>query len=419
MKFLHAADVHLDSPLDGLERYEGAPVEQLRGATRQALKHLVELAIQQQVDFVLIAGDIYDGDWRDYNTGLFFAGQMAELNRAGIAVYLIKGNHDAASQVSKALSLPDRVHVFSHTRPETMRLEQLEVALHGQSYADRAVTDDLSRAYPAPVPGWFNIGLLHTSATGREGHENYAPCTIEGLRTKGYDYWALGHVHQREVLSEDPWIVFPGNIQGRHIRETGGKGCTLVTVERGKITQVQHQNLDVLRWGELIIDFTGVRDFDAALSKVRQALSAHLDASDDLPWALRLRCTGTTAAQGALMLKREQFVAECRAMAGDLSTNRIWIEKVKLQVRPPAVAMGALDDRADALGDLQRFLRDAATNENLLADLASDLADVNQKLPSDLNEGPEPLRLDQPSTIAGLLPDVEALLTSRLLNQES
>lgn len=106
-------------------------------------------------------------------------------------------------------------------------------------------------------------------------------------------------------------------------------------------------------------------------------------------------------------------------MAGDLSTNRIWIEKVKLQVRPPAVAMGALDDRADALGDLQRFLRDAATNENLLADLASDLADVNQKLPSDLNEGPEPLRLDQPSTIAGLLPDVEALLTSRLLNQES
>ncbi|HBH50546.1 MAG TPA: DNA repair exonuclease [Planctomycetaceae bacterium] len=419
MKFLHAADVHLDSPLDGLERYEGAPVEQLRGATRHALRNLVELAIQQRVDFVIIAGDVYDGDWRDYNTGLFFAGQMAELSRAGIPVFVIKGNHDAASQVSKALSLPDKAHVFSHNRPETVRLKELEVALHGQSYAERSVTDDLSRNYPAPVPGWFNIGVLHTSATGREGHENYAPCTIEGLRAKGYDYWALGHVHQREVLCEDPWIVFPGNIQGRHIRETGRKGCTIVTVERGTITQVLHHDLDVLRWGELVIDLTGTRDFDAALARTGQALAAHIDASDDLPWALRLRCTGITAAHAGLILKREQFVAECRARAADLSANTVWIEKVKLQTRAPAAESSRLDDRADAVGDLLRYLRDASTNESLLTDLAGDLADLNQKLPSDLNDGPEPLRLDQPATIAAMLPEVEALLTSRLLNQEA
>ncbi len=419
MKFLHAADVHLDSPLDGLERYEGAPVEQLRGATRQALKSLVELAIQQRVDFVIIAGDVYDGDWRDYNTGLFFASQMGELNRAGIPVFLIKGNHDAASQVSKALRLPDRVHVFAHNRPETVPLPELEVALHGQSYAERAVTEDLSRGYPAPVPGWFNIGVLHTSATGREGHENYAPCTVEGLRAKGYDYWALGHVHQREILCEDPWIVFPGNLQGRHIRETGGKGCTLVTVERGAITQVRHHDLDVLRWGEVLCDLSGVRDFDAAMAKVRQSLSAHLEAGEDLPWALRMRCTGTTPAHAPLVLKREQFVAECRALAADLSANTVWIEKVKLQTRAPAAATSSLEDRADALGDLLRFLRDAPVNDALLADLAGDLADLNQKLPGDLNEGPEPLRLDQPATIAALLPEVEALLTSRLLNQEA
>jgi DNA repair exonuclease SbcCD nuclease subunit len=419
MKFLHAADVHLDSPLDGLERYEGAPVEQLRGATRQALKNLVELAIQQRVDFVIIAGDVYDGDWRDYNTGLFFANQMGELNRAGIPVFLIKGNHDAASQVSKALPLPERVHVFAHNRPETVRLPELEVALHGQSYAERAVTDDLSRGYPAPVPGWLNIGLLHTSATGREGHENYAPCTVEGLRAKGYDYWALGHVHQREILSEDPWIVFPGNLQGRHIREAGGKGCTLVTVERRAITQVRHHNLDVLRWGEVVGDLSGVRDTDAALEKIRQALAAHLAAGDDLPWALRLRCTGATPAHAALVLKREQFVAECRALAADLSAHTVWIEKVKLQTRAPVAAASPLDDRADAVGDLLRFLRDAPGNPALLAELVGDLTDLNQKLPSDLNEGPEPLRLDQPATIASLLPEVEALLTSRLLNQES
>lgn len=418
MKFLHAADVHLDSPLDGLERYEGAPVEQLRGATRQALKNLVEFAIQQQVDFVIIAGDVYDGDWRDYNTGLFFSAQMAELTRAGIPVFVIKGNHDAASQVSKSLTLPARVHVFSHNRPETVRLPEFEVALHGQSYAERAVTEDLSRNYPAPVSGWFNIGLLHTSATGREGHENYAPCTIEGLRSKGYDYWALGHVHQREVLCEDPWIVFPGNLQGRHIRETGPKGCTLVTVDRGAIRQVQHHNLDVLRWDELAIDLTTAHDLDSVLSQTSKALSAHLDTGDDLAWALRLRFTGASPAHASLALRREQLVAECRALAANLSANTVWIEKVKLQTRPPAAQVDQLDDRADAVGDLLKFLRDASSNEALLTDLAGDLADLTQKLPTDLNDGPEPLNLHDPATIAGLLPEVEALLTSRLLNQE-
>jgi DNA repair exonuclease SbcCD nuclease subunit len=226
-------------------------------------------------------------------------------------------------------------------------------------------------------------------------------------------------VHQREILSEDPWIVFPGNLQGRHIREAGGKGCTLVTVERRAITQVRHHNLDVLRWGEVVGDLSGVRDTDAALEKIRQALAAHLAAGDDLPWALRLRCTGATPAHAALVLKREQFVAECRALAADLSAHTVWIEKVKLQTRAPVAAASPLDDRADAVGDLLRFLRDAPGNPALLAELVGDLTDLNQKLPSDLNEGPEPLRLDQPATIASLLPEVEALLTSRLLNQES
>jgi hypothetical protein len=193
----------------------------------------------------------------------------------------------------------------------------------------------------------------------------------------------------------------------------------LVTVERGAITQVRHHDLDVLRWGEVLCDLSGVRDFDAAMAKVRQSLSAHLEAGEDLPWALRMRCTGTTPAHAPLVLKREQFVAECRALAADLSANTVWIEKVKLQTRAPAAATSSLEDRADAVGDLLRFLRDAPSNDALLADLAGDLADLNQKLPGDLNEGPEPLRLDQPATIAALLPEVEALLTSRLLNQEA
>src|SRR5262245_9229760 len=197
-KFIHAADIHLDSPLRGLEHYDGAPVARIRGASRQALVNLVDLAIAEQVAFVLFVGDLYDGEWRDYNTGLFFAAQMTKLREVNIRVGLIAGNHDAASQVTHYLRLPDNVTMFSVHHPQTVHLETCDVALHGQGFEKRAVTVDLSTSYPQPDPYLFNIGLLHTSLNGREGHESYAPCSIEGLRSKGYDYWALGHVHKRE-----------------------------------------------------------------------------------------------------------------------------------------------------------------------------------------------------------------------------
>src|SRR3972149_5708623 len=247
-RFLHAADVHLDSPLCGLERYEGAPVQEVRGATRQALAALADCAVKEKVAFVLIAGDLYDGDWRDYGTGLVFVREMVRLREADIPVFVIAGNHDAQSQITKALRLPENVRLFPAEEPRTVVDEDRGIAVHGQSFATRAVTEDLSVRYPDPVSGLFNVGLLHTSADGREGHEPYAPSRPEALALKGYDYWALGHVHKREILHRDPWVVFCGNLQGRHIKETGPKGCTIVTVDSGKVTTVDHRALDVLRW---------------------------------------------------------------------------------------------------------------------------------------------------------------------------
>src|SRR5829696_667564 len=135
LKFLHAADVHLDSPLRGLERYDGAPVEEIRGAARRAFENLVDLALAEEVAFLLLAGDLYDGDWKDYNTGLFFAAQMRRLEEAGTPVFVISGNHDAASQITRVLRPPDNVKVFSTRKPETVELKGLEVALHGQGFA--------------------------------------------------------------------------------------------------------------------------------------------------------------------------------------------------------------------------------------------------------------------------------------------
>ena len=215
--FVHAADIHLDSPLRGLERYESAPAERMRLATREAFENLVQYCVTEKVDFLLLAGDLYDGDWRDYNTGLFFLRQMGLLRDAGIPVFIVWGNHDAENAMTKKLSPLQNMHVFPSRKAETKRLEELNVSIHGHSYGKKDVSDDLSVSYPAPDAGCFNIGLLHTSADGRSPeHARYAPCSIEALADKGYGYWALGHLHKRDVLRADPHIVFPGNLQGRY-----------------------------------------------------------------------------------------------------------------------------------------------------------------------------------------------------------
>lgn len=156
-RFIHAADIHLDSPLRGLELPEDAPLDQIRGAARKAFDNLVDLAIQEEIAFVLIAGDLYDGDWRDFNTGLFFNQRMSRLKEEGIKVFIVSGNHDAASQITKSLRLPENVHLFSTRKPETQILEEIDVAIHGQSFASRSVTDDLSSQYPWPTA---NISIL-------------------------------------------------------------------------------------------------------------------------------------------------------------------------------------------------------------------------------------------------------------------
>lgn len=245
-RFLHAADIHLDSPLRGLSNYEGLPADRIRRATRDAFDNLIAAAIAEKAAFLVIAGDLFDGDWRDMSTGLYFARAMGRLAEAGVRVFILKGNHDADSAVTKSLPLPASVEIFSSRKVETFDLPELGVALHGRSFPTAHVHEDLTSAYPAPTPGRFNIGVLHIALEGYAQHAPYAPCTVQGLVAKGYDYWALGHVHERQVLSEDPWIVFPGNLQGRHARETGPKGATLIEVADGQVTSVRPLHLDVI-----------------------------------------------------------------------------------------------------------------------------------------------------------------------------
>jgi exonuclease SbcD len=416
MKFVHAADLHLDSPLSGLSRYEGAPVERIRGATRRALENLVQLCVTEEARLLVIAGDLYDGDWRDYSTGLFFNKQMSALRAHGVSVVWIRGNHDAASKLTAHLALPENVHELSHKKPDTFVLEELGVAVHGQGFETRDITRDLSERYPEPRRDLFNIGLLHTALEGRPGHALYAPCRLSALIDRGYDYFALGHVHRREVLSESPWIVFPGNLQGRHARETGEKGASLISVEAERVQSVEHRALDEVRWHLACADVSNDKSLDSVLERVRSALASAVLESDGRLSAIRLRVEGASAAHESLALNRESFTEEVRALTSDLS-GEAWLEKVELATLPLA-QRARLREREDAMGELLRGLLGLSTDEFALAELAAELVELKRKLPSELREGPDAIDLESPEAIRALLGSVEEALIPALRGSE-
>ncbi|MDY6991572.1 MAG: DNA repair exonuclease [Pseudomonadota bacterium] len=419
MKFIHAADIHLDSPLRGLARYEGAPVEQVQNATREAFVHLIHLACREAVDFVLIAGDLYDVDWKDYNTGLFFNQQMSRLREANIPVFLVLGNHDAGNHITRALQLPENVKIFSSERPETVILEQLGVALHGQSFADKVVTQNLSHHYPAALPGYFNIGLLHTALNGRQEHAPYAPCSLSDLLAHGYDYWALGHVHTYEQVHTQPWVVFAGNIQGRHVRETGAKGCTLVTVTDDAQVQLTQVALDVLRWQVCHLEVNELHQPHLLLETVRDTVSAQLQQAEGRPLALRFVIQGRCPIHAELHSDPERWLNEIRAAATDAGLGHVWVEKIKLQTQP--LTDPSLSETAGPLGELVDTLRTLPQDNTILHTLSHEFRSLKNALPAEArysNDKNAHLDPEDPKTIVQLLNSVEELLLSRLLTQE-
>lgn len=332
-QFIHAADIHLDSPLRGLSSFDDAPVDHIRAATRRAFENLVDLAIRESVAFVLIAGDLWDGNWPDAGPGLFFIKQAKHLREAGIAVYVVKGNHDAENTLTRELRYPDNVHLFGHSRPETMRLEALNVAIHGQSFREANITGDLAALYPAPVLGAFNIGLLHTCLDGDARHYAYAPASVDALAGKGYQYWALGHVHQRRALERDGVpIVFPGNLQGRYIPETGPKGCEVVSVDDDLRIVSRFEPLDAVRWLEESVDLSGAKTLEDADGRVTEALENAKAAHTGRLLAVRLHLHGVTELTGELP-RGEDLRDRFNGIAIDL--GEIWLERILVETLPP------------------------------------------------------------------------------------
>lgn len=402
--FIHAADLHLGSPLTGLAMKDEAVARAFAHASRDAFSELVARALSEKVAFLLIAGDVYDGDWKDMSIGLFFNRELAKLDRAGIAVFFIRGNHDAESEITRAVALPAGIREFSSRKAETKKLPELKVAIHGRSFADRVAQENYALAYPSAEAGWFNIGMLHTSLEGNAAHATYAPCSRQDLIGRGYDYWALGHIHEQQVVHENPWIVYSGNLQGRSVRECGPKGALLVTVDDGRVADLRPLVLDKARWLHETIDVSQLADEHAIFEAVQKAVAPPLADAEGRLTAVRITLAGETPLHGTLKSRASVLRDDVQARLHHLSEDA-WLESLKIATQPPRTSptsAGGMDPEALLAG---------LENDPLLRKEAEEtLARVLAKLPAGLDVS----SLDD---LGAIMSDARALATARALER--
>ena len=381
-RFIHTADLHLDSPLTSLALRNAELGGLVRGATRQALERIVDLAIAEEVDAVVIAGDLYDGSQTSMATALFLMGQMRRLETAGIGVFIIRGNHDAQSQITRELTFPPNVHVFDG-RGRPVRAGALatgrEVHVHGVSFAQPHAPASLLPTFRAPVPDAVNIGLMHTSLAGASRHDPYAPVGLADLSAHGFDYWALGHIHQRRVHLERPWIVMPGNPQGRDINEGGPKGVTLATIADDGTITCEERLVAVAVFERLSVDLEGIDDWSGMLHRVETVLATAKRGAAGAHLVARLAVVGATPLAWRLRRDEDLLLGEVQNHAASL--GECWVEALELAVSPPLAAAGV---DAGPIPELARLMRDDVVGSHSYSeDLRGTLSDVLRQLPKE------------------------------------
>lgn len=411
--FLHAADLHLDSPLLNLDLGDDEAARAVvRRATRDAFVRLVDHALARRAAFVVLAGDLWDGSWQDVRTGLWFVREVARLHAADIPLIFLRGNHDAESEATAVLPWPPHVQELPTAAAGTVRLAGCRVAVHGQGFAQRAVTANLALAYPPPVPGWLNVGVLHTALDGAEGHAPYAPCTVADLARCGYDYWALGHVHRHAIHARDPWIVYPGCLQGRHANETGPKGAVEVDFEGDRIVGLHRVVLDVVRWERPAVDVTGAPGLEAVedrLCALLADLAAALDPAQQL-LVVRPVLTGTTSFAADLLAGRRSLMARVAARTAVLQPRTV-IETVEVRVSAPPSRPALADD---AVADLGVRLAAIAGDAEMQEETRRLLVKLQSRLPAPVLE-----RLAAGPLADALAGDLQGLLRSGRLTAEA
>lgn len=348
--FIHAADLHIDSPFRGVSAESPEIAEQLRKSTLRSFEALIDACLEQEVDFLLVAGDVYDGADRSLGAQLKFHAGLIRLAKAGIQSFVVHGNHDPLDGRVSSLEWPSEVKVFGKSA-ETVTVEvegEAVASVSGVSFPKKDVRSNLSTKLKAGSPGLFHIGLLHCNVGSDTGHEPYAPCELSGLKSAGLHYWALGHVHTRQILSEEPLVVYPGNPQGRSIREQNARGCYLVRVDEQGKADLEFLPLDVVRWHETAVSIDGLETVDALDRKLDEILEGLLSSAQGRDIVCRLKVQGRGPLYKDLHAEgsAEDLLARVReSRAG--TDPLVWVQRIELDCRPDV----DLEERAKQ-GDL-------------------------------------------------------------------
>ena len=411
-RFVHTADIHLDSPLRSLSLRNPELAQLIGDSTRQALVSIVALCLEEQVDALIIAGDLYDGEQTSMKTARFLATQLARLSQAGIAVYKIRGNHDALSKITQELVLPDGVKVFGGRAEMVLHTGNgIDIAIHGMSFGKPQAPESLLPKYRPPEAGAVNIGIMHTSVGGAAGHDLYAPTSATDLHAAGFDYWALGHIHKRTQHAGVRTVIMPGMPQGRDINEAGEKTVSLVTVGDDRSIRVEERLTSVAQFERVSVDLSDAQDWRSAMGRIEAALGAARNATRAPHLVARLQLNGRTAMAWRLRRDRDLLLAETEQRAEGL--GQVWIEKIEIATEAPSQASNSvLADPVNELGELMR--RDILTAPMTLADVKHLVEDLRSELPAEIRNfaGSDEAELD--SFVELLLAEGSADILARL-----
>jgi exonuclease SbcD len=384
-RFVHTADLHLDSPLRSLALRDPTLAELVGNATRQAFVAIIDLCLDEQVDALVIAGDLYDGDQTSMKTAQFLVAQLRRLHVAGIVVYITRGNHDAMSRITKELTFDgSAVTIFTHKAdmhlPNRIGGSPV-VAVHGVSFRDRHAPDSLLPGFQPPRPDTINIGIMHTSLDGAPNHDVYAPSSLAELQASGFRYWALGHIHRRAAHTGETTVVMPGMPQGRDIGEAGAKTATLVTVaDDGSITVAEHAT-SVAQFEQFGLDLTGIADWPAMVDALEAVLQHARTAATAPQLVARLVLTGTSALDWRLRRDPDLLLGEAQARAA--ATGGCWIDRVQVATAPPPAVAG----HADPLDDLRQLMGgNALQDAGYRSELAAIAAELQRALPGECRD---------------------------------
>ena len=373
LKFVHAADLHLDSPFSGIR--SAAPdyvAEALCRATFVAYENIIKLCIEEQVDALLIAGDVYDGADRSLRAQLRFVDGLRRLDEAGIRSFVCHGNHDPLDGWEARLDLPAGCIRFgAEVREEAIFPNDPDRAVvYGMSYPHREVHENLALRFRELPRSHFNIGLLHANVGANTDHNAYAPCSLADLANSPMDYWALGHVHTRQVLrQEHPAVVYPGNPQGRSPDETGARGVYLVEVDDYGTPNLDFRPVDLVRWESLQVAITELESGQELLDAMDSAIRACTDPAGGRAVVLRLTLSGRGTLHQELC--RPDVVDQIRERLNETyegNTPWLWCERIQLDTTSP-VDREQVAQREDFPGYLVRIAEELRKDPGALDEL--------------------------------------------------